>query len=259
MATWSGSELRAALGRAVRRVRAENLTDRAAALTYYGVLAIFPAMLVLVSILGLIGHSTAQELLNNVGQLAPGGVQTFLRGVINQVQGRGGAASVAAVVGILLALWSASGYVAGFMRAMNAVYRVDEGRPITRTAPVRLGVTLATMLGLVVSAVMVAVTGSIARKIGSALGIGNTAVTVWDIAKWPVLVIIVSLMFSLLYWATPNVKPGGPRWVTPGGAVAVVVWLVASAPSPSTSPSAARTTRPTAHWRPSSSSSSGSG
>jgi membrane protein len=218
----------AALKRAFGNFNRDAITDRAAALTYYGVLSIFPGLLVVVSLLGFAGHDTTQRFLDNVSQIAPGGVQTFLHTVIQQVQGRAGTASIAAIVGVVLAVWSASGYVAGFMRASNAIYRVEEGRPITRTAPIRLGVTVATMVGLVISALMVVLTGSIAKKVGHAIGIGNAGVTAWDIAKWPVLVIIVSLMLSLLYWASPNAKQDAPLWVTPGGVIAVLLWVVAS-------------------------------
>jgi membrane protein len=216
------------LKRSVQQFKHDDVTDRAAALTYFGVLAIFPAALVLVSIVGLLGPSAVQSLLDNLGKTTPGGVSTFLHDVVHQVQGGSGAASIGAIVGILVALWSASGYVAAFMRASNAIYDVDEGRPIWRTIPVRVGTTLAVVVMLIASAAIVVVTGSVAGRVGSALGIGDAAVTAWDWAKWPVLLIIVSLMFSLLYWACPNVRPGGFRWITPGGVLAVVVWLVAS-------------------------------
>jgi membrane protein len=218
----------AALKRALGQFKHDDITDRAAALTYFGVLALFPGLLVLVSILGLLGQSTTQKVLDNVGQIAPGGVKTFLKTVIDQVQGKSGAASIAAIVGLVLAIWSASGYVAAFMRAMNAIYDVDEGRPIWRTAPIRLGVTLATLVLLVISALMVVLTGRIAHQVGQAVGLGDAAVRVWDIAKWPVLLVLVTIMLSLLYWASPNVKQVGPRWITPGGIIAVVVWLIAS-------------------------------
>ncbi|MGI8762025.1 MAG: YihY/virulence factor BrkB family protein [Jatrophihabitantaceae bacterium] len=216
------------LRRSVKQFKHDDVTDRAAALTYFGVLAIFPGLLVLVSILGLLGTSTTQSVLDNLRQVAPGGVNSFLRSVIEQVKGRRTAAGIGAVIGILVALWSASGYVAAFMRASNAIYDVDEGRPIWKTAPVRLGTTIALVIMLVASAVMVVVTGPVASQIGQALGVGNTAVTVWNIAKWPVLLVIVSVMFSLLYWATPNVKQAGFRWISPGGVLAVIVWLVVS-------------------------------
>ncbi len=216
------------LKRSIKQFKHDDITDRAAALTYFGVLAIFPAMLVLVSVLGLLGKSTTQTVLNNLGQVAPGSVKSFLTGVINQVQGKAGTAGLAAIIGIAVALWSASGYVAAFMRASNAIYDVDEGRPIWKTAPVRLLTTLALVIMLIVSLVLVVVTGPIASQVGKAFGIGDTAVLIWNIAKWPVLLIVVSLMFSLLYKATPNVKQPKFKWVTPGGVLAVVVWLVAS-------------------------------
>jgi membrane protein len=217
------------LKRALQQFKHDDITDRAAALTYFGVLAIFPGMLVLVSILGLLGSHTTQTLLDNVGQIAPGNVKSFLNTVIEQTQGRAGAASAGAIVGLLVAIWSASGYVAAFMRAANKIYGVDEGRPVWKTAPVRLAVTIVIMVLLIVSALMVAVTGTIASQVGKAFGIGHTAVLVWDIAKWPVLLVLVSVMFSLLYWACPNVKQPGIRWISPGGIIAVVIWLVVSA------------------------------
>jgi membrane protein len=219
---------RAVLKRSVQQFKHDNITDRAAALTYFGVLALFPGLLALVSILGFLGHSTTQSVLNNVGQLAPGGVKSFLNTVIDQVQGKAGTASIAAIVGVVLAIWSASGYIAAFMRATNQIYNVDEGRPIWKTAPVRLAVTVAVMVMLIASALIVVLTGSIASQVGKALGIGNSVVLVWEIAKWPVLLVLVSIMFSLLYWACPNVKQPGFRWISPGGAIAVVLWLIAS-------------------------------
>jgi len=217
------------LKRSVKQFKHDDITDRAAALTYFGVLALFPGMLVLISVLGLLGKSTTNKILNNLGQVAPGGVKSFLTTVIGQVQGKAGAAGIAAIVGLVIALWSASGYVAAFMRASNAIYEVDEGRPIWKTAPVRLLTTLALVIMLLVSLVLVVVTGPIASQVGKAFGIGDTAVLIWNIAKWPVLLIVVTLMFSLLYKATPNVKQPKFRWITPGGVLAVVVWIVASA------------------------------
>jgi membrane protein len=218
----------AILKRSIREFKHDNITDRAAALTYYGVLALFPAALVLVSILGLLGKSTTQQVLSNLGQVAPGGVHTFLKNVVTQVQGKAGAAGVAGIIGIVVALWSASSYVAAFMRAANAIYDVDEGRPIWKTGPVRLLTTVALVIMLVFAAAIVVLTGPIANQVGTAFGIGHTAVLIWDIAKWPVLVIIVSVMITLLYKASPNVRQPGFRWVTVGGIIAVLIWLIAS-------------------------------
>jgi membrane protein len=217
------------LKRTVTEYREDNLTDWAAALTYYGVLAIFPALIVMVSILGLVGSSASQPLIENLGTVAPGPAKEIFTNAIKNLQGSQGTAGVLFVVGLLAALWSASGYVAAFMRASNAIYDVEEGRPIWKTLPVRVGLTLVLLLLLAVSATAVVLTGGLARAIGNVIGLGDTAVTVWDIAKWPVLLLVVSFMFALLYWAAPNVKHPGFRWISPGGVLAVIGWLIASA------------------------------
>jgi membrane protein len=223
---------RRGLSATLRRVRHEfkhdAIPDRAAALTYFGVLAIFPALLVVVSLLGLLGQGTTDKVLANVESLAPGSVKSFITTAIEQTQNRPGTAGFAAVVGVVLAVWSASGYIAAFMRTTNQIYGVEEGRPIWKTAPIRLAITVTVMVLLIVTVLMVVVTGSIASQVGKALGVGHGAVVVWDIAKWPVLLVIVSLMLSLLYWAAPNVKQPGFRWYSPGGAIAVVIWLIVS-------------------------------
>ncbi|MEA2448863.1 MAG: rane protein [Thermoleophilaceae bacterium] len=219
----------AVLKRTFKEFKDDNITDWAAALTYYAVLSIFPMLIVIVSILGLIGTSATQPLIDNLGQLAPGEATKIFTSAIKNLQSNQGAAGVMAIVSIVLALWSASGYVAAFMRASNAIYEVEEGRPIWKTAPVRLGVTFVQVVLLIVSAVMVVFTGPLAQKAGDVIGLGSTAVDVWSIAKWPVLLLIISFMFALLYWASPNAKQPGFRWVSPGGILGVVIWIVASA------------------------------
>jgi membrane protein len=225
----SGRSWVAVLKRVVSEFRRDNVTDWAAALTYYGVLAVFPALIALISVLGLVGHSATQPLIDNLAKVAPGPARTIFTSAIQNVQRSQGTAGVIFVVGLAGALWSASGYVAAFMRASNAIYDVGEGRPIWKTIPTRLGVTLVMLLLLAVSAVMVVLTGGLAKQVGNIVGVGGTAVTVWDIAKWPVLVLVVSLMLAILYWAAPNVKQPGFRWISPGGIFAVVLWLVVSA------------------------------
>ena len=222
--TWRG-----VLSRTIREFKEDNLTVWAAALTYYGILAIFPAIIALVSILGLIGPSATQPLLDNVSQVAPGPAKDILTSTIQNLQNNRGSAGVMFFVGIALALWSASGYVASFMQAANAIYDIPEGRPIWKTVPVRLGVTVVLVALLAVSAVAVVLTGTLAKQAGDVVGVGSTAVTVWDIAKWPVLLLIIGLMFAILYYFSPNVKQPGFRWITPGGLVAVVLWILASA------------------------------
>jgi membrane protein len=217
------------LKRTVAEFRDDNLTDWAAALTYYGILSIFPALLVLVSILGLVGQSATQPLIDNISTVAPGAAQEIVTNAIRNLQRSQGAAGVLFVVGLAAALWSASGYVAAFMRASNAIYDVEEGRPIYKTLPVRIGLTLVLLVLLAISAIGVVVTGGLAERVGDLVGVGETAVDVWGIAKWPVLLLIVSFMFALLYWAAPNVKTSGFPWVSPGGLLAVLGWVIASA------------------------------
>jgi membrane protein len=155
-------------------------------------------------------------------------VRKIIMSDVTHLQHSHAASGILGIAGIALALWSASNYVAAFMRASNVIYDVPEGRPIWKTAPVRLGVTVVTMILLVAAAVIVVVTGGLAQKVGNVLGLGSTAVTVWDIAKWPVLLIIIGLILAILFWASPNVKHRF-QWVSPGGFIAVVLWLVASA------------------------------
>jgi membrane protein len=219
----------AVLKRTVKEYKADNLPDLAAALTYYAVLAIFPMLIVLVSILGLIGNSVTQPLIENLGKVAPGAAKQIFTSAIQNIQSNQGAAGVLAIVGLAGALWSASGYVGAFMRASNVVWDVEEGRPIWKTIPVRLAVTVLTLLLLTAGAIAVTFTGGLARQVGNVIGVGSTAVQVWDIAKWPVLVILVAVMLAILYYAAPNVRQPGFHWVTPGGLIAVLLWIVVSA------------------------------
>jgi membrane protein len=221
---WSG-----VLKRTSREFKADNLTDLSAALTYYAVLAIFPLLIVLVSILGLVGHSVTQPLIQNLGKVAPGPARQIFTSAIHNIQSSKGSAGILFIVGLAGALWSASAYVAAFMRASNIIWDVEEGRPIWKTLPVRLGVTLITVVLLTVSAVAVVFTGALASQVGNLIGVGQSAVTIWDIAKWPVLLLIVALMLAILYHAAPNVRQPGFRWVTPGGLLAVLLWVLASA------------------------------
>ena len=217
------------LRRTVREFREDNLTDWAAALTYYAILSIFPALLAVVSVLGLIGESATQPLLDNLTELTPGPAQEIVTSAIQNLNQNQGAAGVLFVVGLATALWSASGYVGAFMRASNSIYEVEEGRPFWKLRPVQIAITLVMMILVSIGAVAVVLTGPLAEQVGNVIGLGDAAVTAWDIAKWPVLVLLVSFVFSILYWAAPNVKQPGFRWLTPGGVLAVLVWIVASA------------------------------
>jgi membrane protein len=225
----SGRSWFGVLRRTVREFRSDNLTDWAAALTYYGILAIFPALLALVSILGLIGQSATQPLIDNLGTLAPGPAKDIFTSALRNLQKSQGAAGILFVVGLAGALWSASGYVAAFMRASNSIYGVEEGRPIWKTLPTRVLTTLVLLVMLALVAVGVTFTGGLAKQAGNLLGLGGTAVTVWNIAKWPVIALMVITMFAFLYWAAPNVKHPKFRWISPGSVAGVLLWLIASA------------------------------
>jgi membrane protein len=220
------SEWKAAFRASVREFQKDAVTDWAAALTYYGVLSIFPGLLVLISVLGLLGQS------GNIGaltQIVPGPSGQLVDGAVKQLRGAGSTATVVAVIGVVVAFWSASGYVSAFMRAINSIYDVPEGRPIWKTIPIRLALTAAVGLLLIAVLFVVVFTGGIAARFGSFIGLSSVAITVWTYAKWPVLIILVGLLFAVLYRAAPNVRQGGFRWVTPGSALAVFAWIVLSA------------------------------
>ncbi|GAA3964867.1 YihY/virulence factor BrkB family protein [Streptomyces marokkonensis] len=219
----------ALLRRVIAEFKDDELTDRAAALTYYGILSLFPALLVLVSLLGIAGQSATQEVLDNIQKLAPGSARDIISDAVKQLQAKSGLGSVLAVVGLVGAIWSASGYVAAFIRSANAVYDMPEGRPVWKVLPLRVALTVVLLVLAVVSALIVVFTGSLAQQVGTALGVGDTAMTVWSIAKWPVLVVLVTSMIAILYWATPNARVKGFKWVSPGSFVALLIWLVASA------------------------------
>ncbi|MFJ8649989.1 YihY/virulence factor BrkB family protein [Streptomyces sp. NPDC093546] len=218
----------AVLRRTFAEFKDDELADRAAALTYYGVLSLFPALLVLVSLLGLAGESVTQSVLDNLQKFAPGAARDVITNAVQQLQGSAGVGSVMAVVGLLAAVWSASGYIAAFIRASNAVYDMPEGRPVWKVMPLRLALTVTLMVLALVSALIVVFTGTLARQAGTALGLGDTAMTVWSIAKWPVLVLLVTIMIAILYWAAPNARGRGFRWITPGSLLALLIWLLAS-------------------------------
>jgi membrane protein len=221
--SWGG-----VLKRTFKEFKDDNLTDWAAALTYYGVLSIFPALIVLVSLLGLIGNSATQPLIDNLGTVAPGPAKDIFTDAIKNLQGSSGASGVFFVIGLAAAIWSASGYISAFMRASNAIYDIEEGRPVWKTLPVRVGLTVLLMVLTAISAVAVTLSGGLAKQVGNVVGLGDTAVQVWNIAKWPALVLFVSFMFAVLYWAAPNVKQPGFKWLSPGSVLAVIGWIIAS-------------------------------
>jgi membrane protein len=213
----------AVLKRTVSEYREDNLGDWAAALTYYGLLAVFPALIAIVAIVGVFGDpsTTTRELGEIVGRLGPTSARQTFEGPIKSITEHRSSAGILLIVGIVGAVYSASGYVGAFMRASNVIFETPEGRPFWKLRPLQMGVTLVTLLLLIVVALALVLTGPIVSAVAAPLGISSGAVAVWDIAKWPVLIAFVIAMFTILYYASPNVKMRGLRWVAPGAAFAL--------------------------------------
>ncbi|HZA12742.1 YihY/virulence factor BrkB family protein [Mycobacterium sp.] len=218
-----------ALRRTARQFAADQCTDMAAALTYYAVLSLFPAVVVMVSLLGVFGQGqrTTDAVLQIVGELGPSSAVDTLRAPIQQLV-NSPSAGFALVAGIVVGMWSASGYIGAFGRTMNRIYEIPEGRPVWKLRPLQLVLTFAGVVMAAAVAFMLAVSGPVAKAIGDALGAGKIALTVWNIARWPVLLAFVIVAVAILYYATPNVRQPRFRWISVGAAVAIVVWITAS-------------------------------
>lgn len=217
------------LRKSVREFGDDKCTDLAAALTYYAVLAIFPAILALVSVLGLVGEAdkSVKTIIDVLKPLVAADTLKVVTNVVEQLATSTGA-GFTLVVGLVVALWSASGYVGAFSRAMNEIYEIREGRPFWKLRPIMLLITLVAVLLIAVALLILVVSGPVAKSIGDVIGLGSVALTVWGYAKWPVLGLVMVLVVALLYYATPNVKQPKFRWVSVGAGVAIVSWLVAS-------------------------------
>jgi membrane protein len=220
----------ATLRRTVREFKEDNLTDWAAALTYYSVLSLFPALIALLSIVGLVADpaTVTRVITETVSEIGPATAAETFSGPINDITENQSAAGLALILGLAGALWTASGYVGAFMRASNAIYEIEEGRPFWKLRPLQIVVTLAMVLMLAIVVLGLVVSGPLAEALGGALGIGDTAVTIFQYGKWPVLVAVVMVMLAVLYYAAPNAKLPGFKWISPGSVVAVVVWILAS-------------------------------
>jgi membrane protein len=217
------------LRKTLREFRSDGCIDMAAALTYFSVLSVFPALIALFSLLGVFGQGTAaaDAILGIIEQAAPGETADTIRGPIEQIASSP-AAGFALITGIVLAVWSASGYVSAFSRAMNRIYEIDEGRPFWKLKPVQLLVTVIGIVLLFIAATILLVSGPVATAVGDALGVGDIAQTLWSILKWPVLAVIVVLMVAILYYATPNAKQPKFRWISIGALTAIIVLALAT-------------------------------
>jgi len=209
----------------------DNLTDWAAALTYYSLLSLFPALIALISLIGIFGDpsSTTKSLSQIIAEIGPESAAETFSGPIESLVSNRQAAGFALVLGLGAAIWSASGYVGAFTRASNVIYETPEGRPFWKLRPLQLGITILLVIMMALLAVGLVLTGPVVNAIAKPIGLGGTAVDIWNVAKWPVMALIFVTMVSVLYYATPNVKLRGFRWVTPGSLVAIVVWAIASA------------------------------
>jgi membrane protein len=230
-----GADRKSGWGATIKRTATEfqedNLSDWAAALTYYGLLSLFPALIAMVSLIGIFGDpkSTTDSLTEIITEIGPASAAETFEGPIKAVTESSGTAGVAFVVGLAAALWSASGYIGAFTRASNVIYETPEGRPFWKLRPLQILITLVMIVLMALLAVSLVLTGPLVSAIAEPLGIGETAIELWNIAKWPVMALVFLLAIAVLYYATPNVKLRGFRWVTPGSVVAIVVWAVASA------------------------------
>ena len=218
-----------ALRDAAKAFQAKSLTDNAAALTYYSVLSIFPGLIVLVSLLGVLGtQGSVDTLLNIADDLGSSSAVDTLRGPIQNIVNQSGGAGVALIIGIAAALWSASGYIGAFMRASNEIYEVKEERPFYKQRPLQLLITLVMTLAVAIVLTLLVVTGPLAQAIGDEIGVGVAAQTVFAIAKWPLLFLTVVGIVALLYRFSPDARHEGMRWILPGAVVATVLWLLGS-------------------------------
>jgi membrane protein len=217
------------LRKTAREFQQDQCTDLAAALTYYAVLSLFPALLVLVSLLGVFGQGrkTVDAVMQIAAGVVPSDAMNLLRQPIEQLV-QSPSAGVALITGALVALWSASGYIGAFGRAMNRIYEIDEGRPIWKLRPLQLVLTLAGLVLATAVAVMLVISGPVAEAVGDAIGAGSVAVTMWNIVKWPVILVCVVLAVAVLYYSTPNVKQPKFRWISVGAVFAILLWILAS-------------------------------
>ncbi len=227
----SASSWLATLKRTASEFSEDNIADWAAALTYYSLLSLFPALIAMFSLIGLFGDptSTTRSLTEIITEIGPGSAAETFSGPIESLVANRSAAGLALVLGIAVAIWSASGYVGAFIRASNIIYETEEGRSFWKLRPLQLAITLLLVLMMALLAVGLVLTGPIVDAIAKPVGIGDTAVEIWSVAKWPVMGAIFITMVSVLYYASPNVKLRGFTWVTPGSFVAIVVWAIASA------------------------------
>jgi membrane protein len=223
--TWKGT-----LARTAVEFKHDKLNHWGAALTYYAVLSLFPALLVLVSLVGLFAspERVTKVLTDTVSQLGPASAAKTFQGPIESITANRGAAGVMFVVGVLSALWAASGYVSAFADASNTIYEVEEGRPFWKLKPLQVVITFVLIVLASLVALALVLSGPVVGALGASLGISDMALTAWRLAKWPAMVILVLVIFGALYYTSPNARVTGVRWVTGGALLALALWVLAS-------------------------------
>jgi membrane protein len=217
------------LVRTVKEFKEDKLQHWAAALTYYAVLSMFPALLVMVSLVGLLANpdTVTRFLTDVIGTLGPESAVDTFKGPIESVTADRGAAGILAIVGVASALWSASGYVGAFTEASNTIYEVEEGRPFWKLKPLQLFVTFVCISLVAITALALVVSGPLATAVGDAIGLGDAAVTAWQFGKWPIMLLLVLVILHVLYFVSPNAQVR-KKWVSPGALLTLVVWIIAS-------------------------------
>ncbi len=217
--------------RTFKEFQDDNMSDWAAALTYYGLLSLFPALIALVSIVGLVADpeeltKTLTEIVTEIGPET--GANTFA-GPIQSITGNTTSSLVLLILGTAVALNAASGYVGAYIRAANVAWEMPEGRSFFKLRPLQLAITLLMVLMLIFVLLGLALTGPIVEAIGEPLGISGTVLDIWEIAKWPIVFALSVAMFATLNYLAPNVRMPRIRVVTPGSIFTVAIWIIASA------------------------------
>lgn len=207
------------------------MTNLAAALTYRSILALFPGLIALVALLGVLGQypQTFNAVLKIIGGFAPQSTVQSISSPVRQIITNKGGSGALLGFGLAGAVWAASGYVGTFSWAANVLWEARRGRSWYRQWPFNFAVTVVALVLITFLLVALVLTGPVASSVGRQLGVGSTGIQIWNIGKWPVMVVVVISMISGLYYVAPNVRPPSWRWLTPGAMLAVITFAITSA------------------------------
>jgi membrane protein len=208
----------------------DQMTHHAAALTYYSLMSLFPAVLLALSLLGLVGQypDTYDAIIEYLRGVAPAAAVEPLDSSLRRALQAKGTATTTLVIGIALALYGTTGVLEAARRALNVVFEVDGGRSFLRRKLVDVASTAVLMLLILTSLVLVFVGGRFAQDLLGFIGLGPDAARAWNLARWPAAVAVAMVVFSFIYYVTPDVRQRAFRWITPGAVVGVLLWLAAS-------------------------------